>query len=43
MAAMFVPSDKAMKEYFLNGGGRVLINRYGKKANTEENLLFNIQ
>ena len=28
MAAMFVPTDEAMYEYFVNGGGRVLMDRY---------------
>ena len=39
MAAMFVPNDKAMRDYFLNGGGKVLIERYGVLKNTDENLL----
>ena len=42
MAAMFVPSDAAMQEYFLNGGGKMLIERYGTKPNTVENLSFNL-
>ena len=42
MAAMFVPNDKAMRDYFVNGGGRVLIERYGVLENTDENLLVNI-
>jgi len=42
MAAMFVPSDAAMKTYFLSGGGRVLMERYAKKPNTEENLEYNL-
>lgn len=42
MAAMFVPSDAAMENYFLNGGGTVLIERYGTKDNTAENLLYNL-
>ena len=42
MAAMFVPSDKAMREYFLNGGGKVLMSRYGIAPNTAENLLVNL-
>ena len=32
MAAMFVPNDKAMREYFLNGSGKVLIANYGIKG-----------
>lgn len=42
MAAMFVPSDDAMKQYFLRGAGASLIENYGDKANTEENLLENL-
>ena len=43
IAVMFVPTDKAMKEYFLpGGGGEFLINAFGKKPNTEENLEENI-
>lgn len=43
MGAMFVPSDAAMKQYFLpGGGGRVLLERYATKPNTEENLLHNL-
>ena len=43
IAAMFVPTDKAMREYFLpGGGGEFLINAFGKKPNTEENLAENI-
>lgn len=42
MGAMFVPNDAALSEYFLTGGGRVLMDRYGKKENTAENLLYNI-
>ena len=43
IGAMFVPTDKALKEYFLpGGGGEFLINAFGKKPNTEENLAENI-
>ena len=43
IAAIFVPTDDAMKEYFLPGGqGEFLINAFGKKPNTEENLPENI-
>ena len=43
IAAMFVPTDQAMKEYFLPGGqGEFLINAFGKKENTEANLAENI-
>lgn len=42
MAAMFVPSDEAMINYFVKGGGTDLIQRYGILDNTEENLLMNL-
>lgn len=43
IAAMFVPTDKAMSEFFLpGGGGEFLINAFGKKPNTAENLAENI-
>ena len=43
MAAMFVPSDEALKKYFLpEGNGEYLINTYGIKPNTEFNLEENI-
>lgn len=42
MAAMFVPSDKALADYFLTGGGSVLMARYATRENTAENLEFNI-
>jgi len=43
IAAMFVPTDQALTEYFLpGGGGEFLINAFGKKENTAENLAENI-
>lgn len=43
MAAMFVPTDAAMEEYFLpGGGGAMLIDRYSDRANTRENLEYNL-
>ena len=43
IAAMFVPTDKAMQQFFLpGGGGEFLINAFGKKPNTLENLEENI-
>lgn len=43
MGAFFVPDDDAMKKYFLPGGtGSYLIDIYGDKPNTEENLIENI-
>lgn len=44
MAAMFVPNDDALAEYFINGGGRVLMDRYHKEGldNTRENLEVNL-
>ena len=39
MAAMFVPSDEAMRNYFVHGAGRMLIERYNPgEQNTEESL-----
>ena len=43
IAAMFVPTDEAMRQFFLpGGGGEFLINAFGKKPNTLENLNENI-
>ena len=43
IAAMFVPTDEAVKQFFLpGGGGEFLINAFGKKPNTEANLEENI-
>lgn len=42
LAAMFVPSDDVLAEYFINGEGKSIIERYGTKPNTRENLIQNI-
>lgn len=42
MGAMFVPNDKALTEYFIKGGGRVLMDRYAKLDNNETNLVYNL-
>lgn len=42
MAAMFVPNDDALKQYFITGGGRVLMDRYAKLENTEANIEVNL-
>ena len=44
MGVMFVPSDKALRDYFLRGAGQVLLERYGLKGleMNEENLLKHI-
>ena len=43
MGSFFVPSDDAVKQYFLPGGaGAYLIDIYGDKPNTVENLAENI-
>ena len=42
MAAMFVPNDAAMIEYFVSGGGKEMIERYGILENTADNLLTNL-
>ena len=42
MAAMFVPNNDAMIEYFVRGGGKEMIERYGIADNTAENLELNL-
>ena len=43
IAAMFVPTDDALAQFFLpGGGGEFLMNAFGKKPNTKENLEENI-
>ncbi len=43
LATIFVPTDEAMKKYFLPGGsGEFLINQFGKLENIEANLNENI-
>lgn len=43
IAAMFVPTDDAVEHYFLPGGaGEYIINVYGKKPNTQANLIENL-
>lgn len=42
MSAIFAPSDQAMEDYFINGGGRTLMDRYALKSNTPENLAYNL-
>ncbi len=43
IAAMFVPTDEAVEDYFLPGGsGEYIINVYGKKPNTKANLFENL-
>ena len=43
LATIFVPTDEAMKQYFLPGGsGEFLINQFGKLENIEANLNENI-
>ena len=43
MGALFAPDDDAIRKYFLPGGaGAYLINIYGKKPNTKENLIDNL-
>ena len=41
MGAMFVPTDDALWNYF-SSRGAFIINEYGKKPNTRENLLENL-
>ena len=42
IAAMFVPTDAALEDFFLAGEGKFLMEEFGKKANTKENLKENI-
>lgn len=42
MAAMFVPVDKAIEDYFVGGPGAFLIEIYGNKPNTVANLNDNL-
>lgn len=43
IGAMFVPEDAAFEKYFLPGGdGAYLIDIYGDKANTADNLMDNL-
>lgn len=43
IAVMFVPDDAAMKDYFINGTGRSILEEYGTgEPITEANLLENI-
>ena len=43
VAAMLVPTDESVSQYFLPGGaGQFLIEQYGKKPNNRENLEENI-
>lgn len=42
MAAMFVPVDEAIEKYFVGGEGSFLMEIYGSKPNTKENLRENL-
>lgn len=42
MAAMFVPTDKAVIDYFVHGAGSYILEIYGDKPNTEANLGDNL-
>ena len=43
MGAMLVPSDEAIKTYFLEGGGVFLMDAYAtQKPVTEDNLIYNL-
>lgn len=43
MGAFFVPTDQAMKDFFLGqGAGAYLLDMYGDKENTEANLAENL-
>ncbi len=42
MGAMFVPTDKAIIDYFVYGGGRGLMDRYALRENNEANIEYNL-
>lgn len=43
MGAMLVPSDEALKTYFLEGGGEFLMDAYATQTPvTEDNLIYNL-
>lgn len=42
MGAMFVPSDDALAAYFIDGGGKYLMESYATRPNTRENLSYNL-
>ncbi len=43
MAAMFVPNDEALTKYFIDGGGKMLVDQYNpNEATTTENLIEHI-
>lgn len=42
MGAFFVPNDAAMVQYFVYGGGKVLMDRYATRDNNEANLEYNL-
>ena len=42
MGAFFVPEDEAVADYFVSGRGAYLIDIYGDKPNTRENLEENL-
>ncbi|MCC8145656.1 MAG: hypothetical protein LIO93_04285, partial [Bacteroidales bacterium] len=42
MAAMFVPTDAALEEYFERGDGRILKERYGTWENVPDNVLLDL-
>ena len=42
VAAVFVPVDDAIEQFFVEGNGAYLIDIYGDRPNTKENLLENL-
>ena len=42
VAAMFVPVDEAIEQFFVEGNGAYLIDIYGDRPNTKENLAENL-
>ena len=42
IGAMFVPTDEAMKKYFVEGEGAPIMDRYKYLPNTPENVIYNV-
>lgn len=42
IGAMFVPTDEAMKKYFVEGEGAPIMARYKHMDNTPENVIYNV-
>ena len=42
IGAFFVPDDDAVEKFFLNGGGKAIMENYADLPNTKENLMTNL-